>query len=103
MRFLRPTGGFAPYNLSGFSCGASPVGASFATGSVGLLVLPDRLLGPSGASAATVPVGAGFDAGGETGTGATVGGTGRPTETSELRIGARKSTSIDAVGAVRGH
>jgi len=50
------------------------VGASFATGSVGLLVLPGRLLGPSGASAATVPVGAGFVAGGETGAGATVGG-----------------------------
>jgi hypothetical protein len=73
MRFLRLTGGFAPYNLSGFGCGASPV-PTFATGSVGLLVLAGRLLGLSGASAATVPVGAAFDAGGETGAGATVGG-----------------------------
>jgi hypothetical protein len=49
-----------------------PVGASFATGSAGLLVLRGGLLGPSGASAATGPVGPGFDAGGETGAGAAV-------------------------------
>jgi hypothetical protein len=48
------------------------VGASFAMGSAGLLVLRGGLLGPSGASAATGPVGPGFDAGGETGAGAAV-------------------------------
>jgi hypothetical protein len=50
------------------------VGASFAKGSAGLLVLRGGLLGPSGASAATGPVGPGFDAGGETGCGAAVAG-----------------------------
>jgi hypothetical protein len=48
------------------------VGASFATGSAGLLVLGGGLLGPPGASAATGPIGPGFDAGGETGAGAAV-------------------------------
>jgi hypothetical protein len=50
------------------------VGASFATGSVGLLVLLSGLPMPSGASAATGLVGPGFDAGGETGAGAAVAG-----------------------------
>jgi hypothetical protein len=62
--------------LSGFGCGASPVpmtvGASFATGSAGLLVLLGGLLGPSGASAATGLVDPGFEAGGEPGAGAAV-------------------------------
>jgi hypothetical protein len=49
-------------------------GASFATGSAGLLELLGGLLGPSGASAATGPVGRGFEAGGEEGRGAAVGG-----------------------------
>jgi hypothetical protein len=50
------------------------VGASFATGSAGLLVLLSGLPGPSGASAATGPVGPRFDAGGETGAGAALDG-----------------------------
>jgi hypothetical protein len=64
--------------LSGFGCGASPVpmtvGASFATGSAGLLVLLGGLPVPSGASTATGPAGPGFDAGGEDGSGAAVAG-----------------------------